>query len=183
MSTNKVINEYDEIKGFLNKVRKIQEASIIDKNERLLKEQVVNNVDSEEIPDETPDTPEEKRDIAVINDVDVEIRSMDPEDFDLQDEEKKRISQLIDDFRTEVSELVEFDKLQIYEDRASLNGKIGNIDLGFTLSTGEDTGLYISNTQMLLVDDNSLDIIQKLKTFLPKFINTINDLLVNRSST
>ena len=54
--------------------------------------------------------------------------------------------------------------------------------LGFTLSTGDDTGLYLSNASLLKIDDKSLDIINKLKRFELKFSNSINDLLVNRSA-
>ena len=126
---------------------------------------------------------EEQEDIAVINDVEVVIHSEDPEDLELKDDEKNNISQLIDEFRTEVSEIVEFDKLHIYEDNAKLEGKISDVNLGFTLSTGNDTGIYLSNTSMMKIDEDTMDMINKLKTFHPKFINTINNLLVHRKST
>jgi hypothetical protein len=196
-------NEYDEIKGLLNKVRKIQAMSVLNKEEQLLKEQVTSRpVTGEDDylknagqlnggvptnPENSAGMPEEggeeQQDVAVINDVEIEIHSEDPEDLALQDVEKQKISQLIDDFRKEVSEIAEFDKLHVYSDSAKLDGKIGGIDLGFSLSTGEDTGLYISNPSMLKIDDNSLSVINKLRTFEPKFVNTINDLLVNRRTT
>lgn len=195
MTTNKIVNEYDEIKGFLTKIRKIQ--SIPKSNDYgIIKEQLNDNQENEysELPDDDDDTvqdptiknvPGEKEheDVAVINDVDIEIHSEDPEDLELQDEEKKKISQLIDDFRTDVSEIAEFDKLHVYSDSARLDGKISNIDMSFSLSTGNDTGLYISNPSMLKIDDNSLDVINKLRMFQPKFINSINDLILNRSTT
>ena len=104
------------------------------------------------------------------------------EDLELNDEEKGQISQLIDDFRSEVMETVQFDKLDIYETSAKLGGKIGEIGLMFTLSTGDDTGLYISG-QMLKIDENSLMIFEKLGAYQLKFSSTINDLLVRRRTT
>jgi hypothetical protein len=124
----------------------------------------------------------EDSDYTVINDVEVVVHSEDPEDMELTDEEKAKISQLIDDFRAEVSETAEFDKLHIYETNAKLDGKIGEYGLMFTLSTGDDTGLYI-NGQMLKIDENSLLILEKLGQYELKFSNTINDLLVRRRST
>jgi len=125
---------------------------------------------------------QEGSDFAVINDVEVVIHSEDPEDLELNDEEKGNISQLIDDFRVEVVETVEFDKLHVYETSAKLAGKIGEIGLQFTLSTGDDTGLYI-NGQMLKIDEKSLDIFRKLGQYQLKFSSTINDLLVRRKTT
>lgn len=203
MTMKKIPNDYDEIKGLLNKIRKIQSASRSN-DYGIIREQIEDNQepqppepDKEYEAPATEDDPvqdptiknvpgeegEEQEDIAVINDVEIEIHSEDPEDLGLSDEEKKQISQLIDDFRTEVSEMVEFDKLHIYDESAKLDGKISDIDLTFTISTGDDTGLYLSNVSMLKIDDESLDMINKLRAFTPKFSNTINDLLVNRSTT
>ena len=220
MTVNKIRNEYDEMKGLLNKIRRIQE-SVKQNDYGIIKEQNMVKYDSDEPevprhdgevapptapptapsqagdktfpfgnkkmeinrPDLKPESSEEQEDLAVINNVEIEIHSEDPEDLALSEEEKKQISQLIDDFRTEVSEIVEFDRLHIYDDSAKLDGKIDDMGLAFTMSTGDDTGLYISNPSMLKIDDESLEIINKLRAFTPKFSNTINDLLVNRSTT
>lgn len=191
--TTRPKNDYDEIKGLLNKVRKIQAMSAASKEEQLLREQM-NEPDGNEAPpteEKSPDpsqgysdyTTNEKEDIAVINGIDVEVHSEDSEDLELKDEEKTKISQLIDDFRMEVSEIAEFDKLHIYETSAKLDGRFTDIDIAFSFSTGDDTGLYISNASMLKIDDRSLAMINKLKAFEQKYINSINDLLVNRSTT
>jgi len=125
---------------------------------------------------------ENDSDYAVINDVEIVVHSEDPEDLELNDEEKGKISQLIDDFRTEVIETAEFDKMDIYEASAKLTGTIREFGISFTLSTGDDTGLYI-NTQMAKIDENSLDVIEKLKAYESKYSATINDLLVRRKTT
>jgi hypothetical protein len=125
---------------------------------------------------------EESSDFIVINDVEVVIHSEDPEDLQLNDEEKGKISQLIDDFRAEVDETVEFGKMDIYEASGKLTGKIGEFGMEFTLSTGDDTGLYL-NGQMLKIDENSLSTIEKLNQYQMKYSSTINDLLVRRKTT
>jgi hypothetical protein len=205
MTANKPIDSYDEIKGMLTKVRNIQALSKANTS-GLIKEQTyqgevddnpqkfqsgdpntqIGQQSTEKyFSDEDKDTSStnEGEDLMVINNVEVEIHSEDPEDLQLSDEEKGKISQLIDDFRAEVSEIAEFDKLHIYSDSAKLDGKIGDIGLNFTLSTGDDTGLYLSNPSMLKIDDNSLAIINKLRVFESKYSNIINDLLVTRSTT
>ena len=194
MTQKQPINEYDLTKKMLNTIREIQ-ASVDSNKFVLLREQVTNDKETvirkgDGIPPPPIDNDnmdyesgEEQEDIAVINDVEVVIHSEDPEDLELKDDEKNNISQLIDEFRTEVSEIVEFDKLHIYEDNAKLEGKISDVNLGFTLSTGNDTGIYLSNTSMMKIDEDTIDMINKLKTFHPKFIHTINNLLVRRAST
>ncbi len=180
MAIKKIRNEYDEIKGMLNKIRQIQ---LINKaNEYgVLSEQEENSSQSDDIYGDSSQN--EKHDVFVINDVDVQIHSEDSEDLALSDEEKQKISQLIDDFRKEVSEMTEFGRLDIYDENAKLDGKIIDINLIFSLTTGNDTGLYISNPSMLKIDDNSFDILNKLRAFESKYVNTLNDLLINRQAT
>jgi len=189
MNTKKPTNSYDDTKKMLNTIRKFQSST---KPKYGLIEEQLQQLNPE-AQDQQPPQPqvqqaqpqggeEEGSDFAVINDVEVVIHSEDPEDLELTDEEKGKISQLIDDFRVEVVETAEFDKLHIYETSAKLGGKIGEIGLQFTLSTGDDTGLYI-NGQMLKIDENSLEIIRKLGAYELKFSSTINDLLVRRKTT
>jgi len=188
MNTKKPLNSYDDTKKMLNTIRKIQASTI--PRYGMIQEQDTADLpqgsenysqfepqDQAQAPVQTEDS-----DYAVINNVEVVIHSEDPEDMELTDEEKGKISQLIDDFRAEVSETVEFDKLHIYETSSKLDGKIGEFGLMFTLSTGDDTGLYI-NGQMLKIDENSLLVLEKLGGFELKFSNTINDLLVRRRTT
>lgn len=194
MNTNKQKNSYDETKKMLNVIREIQSSTkpkyglIGEQSIGLNPEPTNPPIEGQQQPQRpeqqlAPESSgEEGSDYAIINDVEVVIHSEDPEDLELNDEEKGNISQLIDDFRAEVIETVEFDKLDVYETSAKLGGKIGEIGLMFTLSTGDDVGLYI-NGQMLKIDENSLMILEKLGAYHLKFSSTINDLLVRRRTT
>jgi hypothetical protein len=204
MNTKKIANAYDDTKKMLNTIRKIQ--ATVKPKYGILEEQE----DSEE--GEFPKNPKDSRgeltapygygsgtkkpiprsvgvntsseneDFAVINDVEVEIHSEDPQDLELSDEEKGKVSQLIDDFRKEVSETAEFDKLHIYETSAKLDGKISDVGITFMLSTGDDTGIYAS-ASMIKIDEQVLELFNKLMIFESKFSASINDLIVNRRST
>jgi len=186
-TTKKEIDSYDEIKGMLNKIRRIQAQpryGVI--QEQTYQGETSNNVQPEAVvPQKSPTTPyqQSRRDneeVSVINNVDVEIHSEDPIERALQDDEKGTISQLIDDFKAEVSEIAEFDGLHIYPDSAVLNGKIGGKGMNFSYSAGDDNGFYLGSPSLLKIDSEALELINRLKTFEPKFVNTINDLLVNR---
>jgi len=193
MNTNKPGNTYDDTKKMLKTIRNLQESS---KDKKVLDEQMTYGQEAVADDDamlqrgaavadrgsERTGTPATDSDYTVINDVEVVIHSEDPEDMQLNDDEKGKISQLIDDFRAEVVETAEFDKLNVYESNAKLDGKLGDINLQFTLSTGDDTGLYI-NGQMLKIDENSLLVLEKLVAYQLKFSSTINDLLVRRRTT
>lgn len=150
----KKINSYDEIKGMLNKIRSFQS-----NYSTIIKEQT-----------------EEEKDIHVINGVDVEIHSEDQMDLELNEDETGQISQLIDDFRKEVSEISDFGTLHIYPNGSKLDGKIDGVDMSFIFSSGDDNGVYI-NSNLLKINDETLSIINKLKTFEERFSSTLNEIL------
>jgi len=223
--TKKIINEYDDTKKFLNKIRSLQE-QISPEKEILNKEREnksnippdedVSNWESpeekaerekehlsdikpgteddasswqnsiskywEDNPEtESSDTPEQDgKDFAVINNVEVVINSTDEMDYELKDEEKTTISQLIDDFRAEVSEIAEFGKLQIYSDNAKLDGNVGEENIGFMLSAGDDNGMFLTNSAMLRFDNQTKEFIDKLNTFQVKFNDAMNEIIANR---
>jgi len=94
------MSNYDQTKKMLNTLRRINESNKIYGN--ILRE------DEQEIPtvDNNTDTQD---DITVINDVDVKIVSSDEIDMKISEEDKTSISGLIDNFKSQVSNLVEFD--------------------------------------------------------------------------
>ena len=175
----KKTNSYDEIKGMLNIIRKIN-SRYGTLREQVETQQAVQQPQYNQNTVNQEQTSSENEDIFVINGIDVEIHSEDSMDLALNDTEKGVISQLVDDFRVEVSEIAEFDRLDIYPNSAKLSGTIPDMGVSFTLSTGDDKGLFLSNTSMLKINPDYLSVITKLNSFEEKFSNTINDLLVNR---
>jgi len=168
-------NAADDIRGMLNTIRNFNASS-----KSNLREQ--SEVPGQEMsqPSAEPTNGSEREDMTVINNVEVEINSEDSIDLTINDNEKALISKLIDDFKAEVSELVDFGKLQIYPNSVKLDGKITQNNIEFTLSTGDDNGVYLSNASMLKIDDETMETLRKLKNFEVKFSGSINDLIVNR---
>lgn len=169
-----ILNSYDDTKKMLATIRNIQKSS-----RSSIREQV-------ELPQQQPQQSNyqqqgsEKHDVAVINNVEININSEDSMDLEIKEDEKGKISQLIDDFRTEVSELADFGKLNLYSNGAKLDGQISEMNIGFTISAGDDNGVYLTNTQMLKLTDETLDVITKLKQFEVKFTGTMNEIILSR---
>lgn len=166
-------NEYDQIRGMLKTIRQFE-----NRTTKNLREQVETQTTDNSQPLEKNDG--EYGDVDVINNVDVNLHSEDSMDVKLSDEEKGNISQMIDDFRTQVSSIVEFDKIDIYSNGVKMTGKIENYNMTFVFSGGDGEGLYISNPSMLKIDDESLSIINKLKKFQENYISVVNVIIINR---
>lgn len=184
---NKKINEYDQIKGMLSKIRTINTAPTKNLREQVEYQQQNTNPSPNDNINPTNGTTQptdntgndNNSDLNVINNVEVKIHSDDQQDLTLKDDEKGKISQLIDDFRQEVSETVDFGTFEIYDNSGKLNGKLGNNGIDFVLSGGDDQGIYIT-ASMLKIDEDTLDSISKLRVFENKFIAIVNDLIINR---
>lgn len=166
-------NEYDQIRGMLKTIRQFE-----NRTTKNLREQVETQTTDNSQPLEKNDG--EYGDVDVINNVDVNLHSEDSMDVKLSDEEKGNISQMIDDFRTQVSSTVEFDKIDIYSNGVKMTGKLENYNMTFVFSGGDGEGLYISNPSMLKIDDESLSIINKLKKFQENYISVVNVIIINR---
>ena len=81
-----------------------------------------------------------------------------------------------------VSDMVDFNKLNIYPDNVEWSGKIIDYDLDFFFSIGENNGIYI-NGDMIKADDNFLEQITKLKNFYNKFKSKWSKIIGSRKLT
>lgn len=118
----------------------------------------------------------------VLNDnVEVKIHSTDQEDLSLSDEEKNSLNQLIQNFKSQVSELASFEEgFNIYVDNVRLDGNIQE-DLGFVFIAGNNGGLYI-NTNMLKLDQETVETINKLEKFKHSFDDVVIEIMNNRKN-
>lgn len=172
----KTKNSYDEIKGMLNTMRSFNKVpSYGNLKEEIQPQQPVPADNNTQQP-----AGEEKKDFTIVNNVEVRFNSTDQQDLQLKDDEKTKISGLIDAFRNEVSELTEFGKLNVYPDSVKLEGRVGNLNLDFMLSAGDDNGVYLSNTSLLKLSNEIMDMLNKLKKFEMKFTDEMNNLILSR---
>ena len=179
--SNKKQTAYDEIKGMLNAMRTLNESKLT-KNNSVLTEEEQPTEPGDDVP--SPESYQEKYDnVEVVNEVEVKLISTDQEDTKLQDDEKNSISQLIDSFRQQVAQLADLNPgFTIDEKQIRLDGSIPDLDINFVMIAGEEGGLYI-NSDMLPIENETLDMFEKLSKFKPTFISAMEPMLRDRRTT
>jgi len=103
-------------------------------------------------------------------------------DLELTTDEKIAFQETMDEFVTEVSDMVDFNKLNIYSNNVEWSGKLIEYDIEFFFSIGEENGLYI-NGEMLKTDAEFLKLLNKLKTYYEKFKSKWAKILSSRKKT
>lgn len=171
--------EYDFTKGMLNTLRNLNESRHTNKSQINENEDVnTNSVDTN-----TELETKQYDNIEVINDVEVKLVSTDQEDIQLKPDEKNVITQIVDSFRQQVSQISELDPgFAISEKQIRLDGTITDLDISFVLIAGEDSGLYI-NSDMLSIEDETIQMIEKLSKFYPTFVTAVEPLIRERMSS
>ena len=161
---------YDETKKMLNTLRRLNESK---QSSNILREQIENTPEQQS-------SDNEQNDVTVINDVEVKLNSTDPSDMKLTDDQKNKISQLIDNFKSQVSQLTEFEPgMVISTEQIRLDGHID--DLKFVLIAGQNDGLYL-NAEMFKLEQEQLDLITKLSKFLKPYQDAMNPLITERKN-
>jgi hypothetical protein len=182
-------NSYDEIKKLLKASnsmlygKKLNESNqeikkiygmITEQNDVIKRinpiEDIEDNIEDEFGTEDTENekTNEDKQQSYRISGNIITLHGKDKKDLDLTINEKKSFQETIEEFRTEVSDLVEFEPLNIYKTDVEWGGKIVDFDIEFYFTIGENNGIYINGT-MIKVDDDYSEIVTKLKTFYEKF--------------
>ena len=103
-------------------------------------------------------------------------------DLQLTLDEKTAFQESMDEFVNEVSDLVDFGILNVYQNNVDWSGKIIDQDIEFTFNIGEDSGIYI-NGNMVKVDEDFLSMINKLQQFYQKFKSKWGKVIASRKKT
>ena len=110
------------------------------------------------------------------------LHGKDSSDLELTTDDKVAFQETMDEFVNEVSDLVDFNKLNVYPNNVEWSGKIIDYDIEFFFSIGEDGGMYI-NGEMIKADENFVEMINKLKTYYDKFKSKWAKVLASRKKT
>lgn len=162
------------MRGMLKTIRTITESKV---SNRTLSESV--GFQSPEV-----DKAEEnlKNDIIVVNDVEIKMNSSDEADLKLQDSEKTAISQLIDNFKQQVSQIADFNPgITIAPDQIRLDGTLTDQDISFVFIAGKESGAYI-NADMLKLEQDVANELEKLAKFQETFETAMNPLIQERKT-
>jgi hypothetical protein len=96
------------------------------------------------------------------------LHGKDKKDIELTTDEKIAFQETMEEFVAEVSDLVEFNPINIYTNNVEWSGKLIDFDLEFIFSIGEESGIYIDG-EMTKISDEFEEMIKKLKTYYQKF--------------
>ena len=194
-------NSHDEIKRLVEASRKMlsnttlnedinsirKKHGIINEQDNLISNNVTQKVNvtknvEDKIEDSTDETPDDKsQGYRVVGGI-IVLHGKDNSDLELTTDEKIAFQETMNEFVEQVSDLVDFNKLNLYPNNVEWSGKIIDFDLDFFFTIGEENGVYI-NGEMLKADDEFLEMINKLKVYYEKFKSKWAKVLGSRKQT
>lgn len=189
-----MMNKHDEIKNLLKASRNMltnslvkEDAERIRGNYGMLTEQevfkkhdVAQSV-SDEIEDETNPKEEKKQAYRISGGILV-LHGKGKTDLELTTDEKTAFQETMDEFVNEVSDLVDFNKLNVYPRNVEWSGKIIDFNIEFYYSIGEENGVYIQG-DMIKMDEKFLEMVNDLKMYYEKFKSKWAKVLASRKKT
>lgn len=123
-----------------------------------------------------------KDDVLVVNDVDVKINSTDDVDMKLLDEQKNEISGIIDNFRQQVSQIVNFEPgFSLFPDQIRLDGTLTDDGIKFVFIAGKEGGVYVM-ADMLKLEQNVANTLEKLAKFNEVFKSSMEPIISQRNN-
>jgi hypothetical protein len=126
-------------------------------------------------------TPEKKKAYRISGGILV-LHGNDKTDTQLTTDDKIAFQESMDEFVSEVAEIVDFNKLNVYPNNVEWSGKIAEMDLEFFFSIGEKKGVYINGT-MIKLDDDFMEFITKLQSYYEKFKSKWSKVIATRKKT
>jgi hypothetical protein len=179
---------YDEIKSLLKKSRMILEQSTQingakDLESRLDQEtDYGNDYETADSGNEVETPKSDKKQRYRISGGILALHGKDRNNLDITSDEKLAFQETMDEFVEEVSDLVDFNTLNVYSNNVEWSGKLIDEDLDFIFTIGEDSGIYI-NGQMIKVDPEFMETLSKLQKYYQKFKSKWGKVLANRKKT
>ena len=193
------MNQYDEIKKLISKSKLMlrpeselnEEFDEIRKKYTLLTEQgsesrldlagdIEDNIE-DDFEDDEEDPDDIKQSYRISNGI-LTIHGKEKKDLEITTDDKTAFQETMSEFVDTVSDLSEFEPLNIYNNDVQWGGKIIDLDIEFFFSIGENNGIYINST-MTKIDENYLEVLEKLKVYYEKFKSKWANVLSSRRKT
>jgi len=179
---------YDEIKSLLRKSKMIFEQTDLN-GETDTQVNVAKDIetkisqDNQEFQDEEKaKTPDDKVQKYRVSGGILALHGKYKTDLDITSDDKIAFQQTMDEFIDEVSDLVDFNTLDVYPNNVQWSGKLIDENIDFMFSIGEDSGIYIQGN-MIKVDQDLIDTLNKLQSFFEKFKSKWAKILAGRKKT
>ena len=185
-------NQYDEIKKLLESSRTmLKKDSLNESKKTLIDLGLLNEMDirpdnlaidtEDEIDDQTEPQEDKQKSYRVSGGI-ITLHGKDKQDIELSTDEKISFQETMDDFVNEVSDLSDFGTLNLFPQNVDWSGRVIDFDLEFYFSIGENNGVYI-NGDMIKLDENLVELINKLTSFYDKFKSKWAKVLSQRKKT
>jgi len=185
-------NQNDEIKKLLESSRiMLQKDNINESKETLIKMGLINEMDirpdnlaqstEDEVDDQTEPQEDKQKTYRVSGGL-ITLHGKDKQDLELSTDDKIAYQETMDDFVNDVSDLSDFGTLNVYPQNVDWSGRVIDFDLEFYFSIGENNGVYV-NGDMIKLDENLVELINKLTSFYDKFKSKWAKVLSQRKKT
>jgi hypothetical protein len=179
---------FDEIKSLIKKSKMLLEQSQInvaqDIEDRLQNDEDEFNqeYDTDNNPTGKEKSKKDKSQKYRISGGILSLHGKNRDQLDITSDEKIAFQETMDEFVEEVSDLVDFNTLNVYPNNVEWSGKLIDEDLDFIFTIGEDSGIYI-NGEMIKVDPEFMDTLIKLQKYYQKFKSKWGKVLASRKKT
>lgn len=174
-------NSYDQIKKMLSASHKIFDKKITKLEKFNLRSKYISL--NEQINDDKEyENDDEKTKSYKISGGILKLHFLDSSDLKLTSDDKSAFQESMDTFIDEVSDLVDFEPLNVYENYVEWGGKIIDKDISFFYTVGENSGVFIK-TDMVKIDDEFINFVQNLESNYDKFRNTWARIIASRKET
>jgi hypothetical protein len=110
------------------------------------------------------------------------MHGKDQKDIQITSLEKQSFQETMDEFVAEVSDMVDFNSLNVYEDSVEWSGRLIEFDMDFMYRIGETNGIYV-DSEMVKVDQDFDMMIDKLRKFYEKFKSKWAKIIAQRKRT
>lgn len=110
------------------------------------------------------------------------MHGKDQKDLQITSLEKQSFQETMDEFVAEVSDMVDFNSLNVYEDSVEWSGKLIEFDMEFMYRIGETNGVYV-DSEMVKVDQEFDQMIDKLRKYYEKFKSKWAKVIAARKKT
>jgi hypothetical protein len=181
-SGNKSINEdIRNIKKRYGIISEQQKFKDVDTGEEITQRVNVPTSVETEIEFETEKKSDKKQSYRISGGV-LTMHGKDQKELQITTLEKQSFQETMDEFVNEVSDMADFNALNVYQDSIEWSGKLIEFDLDFIYRVGETNGVYV-DSEMVKVDDDFDQMIDNLRSYYEKFKSKWAKIIAQRKRT
>jgi hypothetical protein len=179
-------DRYDEMKSLLKRSRLLYEQEERINIGKSIEDRISRDTDDYETADsgkveDTKSQDDKVQKYKIAGGI-LALHGKEREKLQITTDDKSAFMDTMDEFIEEVSDLVDFNELNVYTNNVEWSGKIIDQDMDFIFTIGESNGIYI-NGDAVKVDQDFLDMINKLQRYYEKFKSRWSKIVAQRKIT